>query len=410
MNLTNIVLTKLTTKVVGMFVGDVENVDTLKFDGPRIIVANHSSYMDHFVILYLLKKQNPKQSVYFLTKKEAFERSFSRWWHLSLNCIPVDRNQNALTSMMTLKDKLINENAVVVIYPEGTRTPNGRMYHGKSGAESLSYATKVQIVPIGMHGVFDVLPKFTVLPKFRKVSVKVGKEVRISKSDRKEIPKISTSNIKYLSELAQEQLEVESIESINVKDEMLRVMFENNQKALRDYPDDIHTPFEYHRCVIYIGRILLKKFDVTTKEKSDILKEMARAFGRLGYLKGVKTSFGRYYMKKTTAALKEAAICYEKDSEWYYIKGHQYLFLGDKKRYLENLIEANAMEENRIQYKIALAKAMILNNKFISARTILLAILKMSSDNQVDARRKVEAKVMMMRLDPNFGTNQGELS
>ena len=53
---------------------------------------------------------------------------------------------------------------------------------------------------------------------------------------------------------------------------------------------------------------------------------------------------------------------------------------------------------------------MILNNKFISARTILLAILKMSSDNQVDARRKVEAKVMMMRLDPNFGTNQGELS
>lgn len=133
MNLTNIVLTKLTTKVVGMFVGDVENIDTLKFDGPRIIVANHSSYMDHFMILYLLKKQNPKQSVYFLTKKEAFERSFSRWWHLSLNCIPVDRNQNALTSMMVLKDKLINENAVVVIYPEGTRTPNGLCIMEKVG-------------------------------------------------------------------------------------------------------------------------------------------------------------------------------------------------------------------------------------------------------------------------------------
>lgn len=50
---------------------------------------------------------------------------------LSLNSISVDRTKNAMSSMMVLKDKLITEKAVVVIYPEGTRTPTGNMYFGK---------------------------------------------------------------------------------------------------------------------------------------------------------------------------------------------------------------------------------------------------------------------------------------
>lgn len=406
MSLTNTILTQLTTKIVSLFVGKVEGLDNLKFDGPRIIIANHSSYMDHFVILHLLKKQNPNQPVYFLTKKEAFEKPFSRWWHLSLNSISVDRNKNAMSSMMVLKDKLINEKAAVVIYPEGTRTPTGKMYFGKNGAESLSYATGVGIIPIGMHGNFDVLPKFSIFPNLKKVSIAVGNPIQIPKASRKEIPAISRSNIQLLSSLSHEQLEKESVESIDVKEEMLRVMIDDNQKALRNYPDANHTPVDYHKRVLYLGRTLLARFDSSLPKQNLILLEIARAYGRLGYLQGIKTVKGRYYMMKTTSALNKAASIADKDSEWYYIKGHQSLFLGDKKSYLKNLIKANDVVRNNIQYMLALAKAMNANNEFCAERDILLSILKVNAHTQLDSRRKYEATVLLMRMDSNFGPGQ----
>lgn len=402
MSLTNTILTQLTTKVVSLFVGKVKGLDNLKFNEPRIIIANHSSYMDHFVILHLLKKQNPNQPVYFLTKKEAFEKPFSRWWHLSLNSISVDRTKNAMSSMMVLKDKLTNEKAAVVIYPEGTRTPTGNMYFGKNGAESLSYATGVEIIPIGMHGHFDVLPKFSIFPNFKKVSIAVGNPIQIPKTSRKEIPAISRSNIELLSSLAHEQLEKKSVESIDVKEEMLRAMIDDNKKALRNYPDANHTPVDYHKRVLYLGRTLLARFDSSSPEQNLILLESARAYARLVYLKGIKTVKGRYYMMKTTSALNRAALIADKNSEWYYIKGHQSLFLGDKKSYLKNLVKANDMLRNNIQYMLALAKAMNANNEFCAARDILLSILKVNAHTQLDNRRKYEATVLLMRMDSNF--------
>lgn len=406
MSLTNTILTQLTTKTVSLFVGNVKGLDNLKFNGPRIIIANHSSYMDHFVILYLLKKQNPNQPVYFLTKKEAFDKPFSRWWHLSLNSISVDRKKNAMASMMVLKDKLITEKAVVVIYPEGTRTPTGNMYFGKNGAESLSYATGVEMIPIGMHGNFDVLPKFSIFPNLKKVSVAVGTSIQIPKTSRKEIPAISRANIQLLSSLALEELERKSVESIDVKEEMLQAMIDDNQKALRNYPDANHTPVDYHKRVLYLARTLLARFDSSSPEQNLIFLEMARAYGRLGYLKGIKTLKGRYYMMKTNSALNNASSIAEKNSEWYYIKGHQSLFLGDKKNYLKNLVKANDMVGNNIQYMLALAKAMNLNHEFCSAREILLSILTADNCTQLDDRRKYEAVVLLMRMDSNFDPSQ----
>ncbi|GDZ84774.1 1-acyl-sn-glycerol-3-phosphate acyltransferase [Leuconostoc citreum] len=406
MSLINTILTQLTTKTVSFFVGNVKGLENLKFNGPRIIIANHSSYMDHFVILYLLKKQNPNQAVYFLTKKEAFEKPFSRWWHLSLNSISVDRTKNAMSSMMVLKDKLITEKAVVVIYPEGTRTPTGNMYFGKNGAESLSYVTGVEMIPIGMHENFDVLPKFSIFPNFKKISVAVGNSIQIPKTSRKEIPAISRSNIQLLSSLAREKLESKSVESIDVKEEMLQAMIDDNQKALRSYPDANHTPLDYHKRVLYLGKTLLARFDSSSSEQNLIFLEIARAYGRLGYLKGIKTLKGRYYMMKTTSALNKASSIAEKSSEWYYIKGHQSLFLGDKKSYLKNLVKANDMVRNNIQYMLALAKAMNLNHEFCSARNILLSILKVDTCTQLDDRRKYEAVVLLMRMDSHFDPSQ----
>ncbi len=59
------------------------------------------------------------------------------------------------------------------------------MYFGKNGAESLSYVTGVKMIPIGMHENFDVLPKFSIFPNFKKISVAVGNSIQIPKTSRK---------------------------------------------------------------------------------------------------------------------------------------------------------------------------------------------------------------------------------
>ncbi|MFH0349032.1 hypothetical protein ACG92U_01825 [Leuconostoc citreum] len=73
---------------------------------------------------------------------------------------------------------------------------------------------------------------------------------------------------------------------------------------------------------------------------------------------------------------------------------------------MKNLVKANDMVGNNIQYMMALAKAMNLNHEFCSAREILLSILTADNCTQLDNRRKYEAVVLLMRMDSNFDPSQ----
>jgi 1-acyl-sn-glycerol-3-phosphate acyltransferase len=402
-SVTNKLLTTSTTHLIQWFLlGNIKGQDNLQFDGPKIIISNHSSYLDHFVILKLLKKYNPKQKVYFLTKQEAFDKPFSKWWHFNLNCVPVDRDGNATAAMKTLKNKLIKESATVVIYPEGTRTPTGEIYLGKSGAEILALMTGVPIIPIGMHGLYDILPKKELRPTLNKVNVEIGKSLYVHKEDKHNIETLTNNHMEIIADLAHERLSTKHVGEFDVKQEALDMIINLNSDALRNYPNALHSPNDYHKRVLYMGRHLLSETTLNNDEKVLVLVEMARAEGRIAANIGLKTYLGKVRMKQVKNLLHQAKEINADNPEVLYVEGNFYNFIEENQHFVSCLEKAVKYKPCSIRYRLSLAKAYKTVGRLEDMTEVLRQIGQLKALSQVDSRRKVEALALLMRIDPSL--------
>lgn len=157
--------------------GYVEGLENIPRSGPLILVANHSSYMDHFVIKTLTESVRPGR-VWFPTKAEAFDTFLSRVWHESMDCYPVNRNAPSEEIFQRAGEVLQNGNTLV-LYPEGTRNTESGLLPFKSGAFRIALSNKTPVIPIGMTGLAEILPKGATLPRRRLFSVSIGKPLAV---------------------------------------------------------------------------------------------------------------------------------------------------------------------------------------------------------------------------------------
>lgn len=155
-----------------LFVGRVRGLRPLPLTGPFIIAANHSSYMDHFLLAALVRRHSGRK-LYFLTRQEAFDRYWSRVWHLATGCVPVDRNNPEIASFRTMVD-LLRRGEIVVIYPEGTRSGDGTPLPPKPGVIRLALHAGVPVFPVGIHGAYRILPKGASWPRLHRADVAFG--------------------------------------------------------------------------------------------------------------------------------------------------------------------------------------------------------------------------------------------
>ena len=149
-----------------------------------IVAANHASYLDHFILGSTIVL-NTKKMLHFLAKKEHFDDPFQRRWHNFLNAIPIDRQAGGRKAIKKAIAALKNKKAIA-IYPEGTRTLTGKLNHAKTGIARLALAAKVPVLPVGLVGTFDILPKGNYFPKFKRSEVNVGKLMYFDKYYKKE--------------------------------------------------------------------------------------------------------------------------------------------------------------------------------------------------------------------------------
>jgi 1-acyl-sn-glycerol-3-phosphate acyltransferase len=115
-------------------------------EGPCIIASNHRSFLDPFLIGTLVRRP-----VYFVAKKELFEKRWQAWILNSLGAFPIDRgasDQNA----MGLAREILERGDVVVIFPEGTRTRPGALGQPKRGVGRLALETGAPVVPVAVIG------------------------------------------------------------------------------------------------------------------------------------------------------------------------------------------------------------------------------------------------------------------
>ena len=109
-----------------------------------------------------------------MAKKEHFDGWFQRRFHKWADAIPIDRESGGKEALAWAITAL-NSGKIVSIYPEGTRTLNGRIQKGKTGVARLALAAKVPVLPIGLVGTFDIMPKGKFFPRFKRCTVNIGK-------------------------------------------------------------------------------------------------------------------------------------------------------------------------------------------------------------------------------------------
>ncbi|MEU5435356.1 lysophospholipid acyltransferase family protein [Streptomyces sp. NPDC020719] len=160
----------------------IEGLEHIPQEGPAIVAGNHLSFSDHFLMPVMLKRR-----ITFLAKQEYFtgpgiKGRLTAAFFRAIGQIPVDRSgkeagQAAIREGLGVlaKDELLG------IYPEGTRSHDGRLYKGKVGVAVMALRAQVPVIPCAMVGTFEIQPPGQVVPRIRRVTIRFGEPLDFSR-------------------------------------------------------------------------------------------------------------------------------------------------------------------------------------------------------------------------------------
>ncbi len=139
-------------------------------EGPVIFACNHRSFLDPFVIGCMVRRP-----IYFVAKKELFEKRWQAWILNALGAFPVDRGAGDNGAMDTARE-ILERGDCVLIFPEGTRIRPGALGAPKRGVGRLALQTGAPVVPVAVLGTEDVRRGWRIRP--RKVRIRAGRPLR----------------------------------------------------------------------------------------------------------------------------------------------------------------------------------------------------------------------------------------
>jgi hypothetical protein len=134
----------------------VNGIENFKDDEPIIISANHTHIFDPVILVTLTKKQ-----IFFLAKKELFDKKISAKFFSKLGVIPIDRENTDLKAIKSCF-RVIRSGNMLGIFPEGTRVKTIDINNMKKGVALIALKNKVNILPIHIEGTYKIFSKITV--------------------------------------------------------------------------------------------------------------------------------------------------------------------------------------------------------------------------------------------------------
>ena len=147
----------------------VEGIEHVPMSGPVLIASNHLSFTDSVVIPVVAPRK-----VVFLAKSEYFTGTgikgrLSKAWFEGLGMVPVDRNDTrAAINSLDIALEVLRRGEAFGIYPEGTRSRDGRLYRGRTGVAQLALTAGVPVVPVGLIGTAELQPVDATWPRLAK--------------------------------------------------------------------------------------------------------------------------------------------------------------------------------------------------------------------------------------------------
>ena len=150
--------------------------------GPVIFASNHLSFIDSIAIPVAAPRP-----VHFLAKSSYFDGPgmsgwMSRSFFTAIGAIPVDRGAGkAALDALDQQRRLLEQGSAVALYPEGTRSLDGRLYKGRTGVAFLALQTGAPVVPVGLIGTADVMPVGATMPSLKhRVTVRFGEPLHLA--------------------------------------------------------------------------------------------------------------------------------------------------------------------------------------------------------------------------------------
>ncbi|MGY1502174.1 lysophospholipid acyltransferase family protein [Streptomyces sp. QTS52] len=165
-----------------MFRTRVEGVEHIPGEGPVILAGNHLTFIDSMILPLVCDRQ-----AMFIGKDEyvtgkGLKGRLMAWFFTGVGMIPVDRDgaHGGVAALMTGR-RVLEEGRVFGIYPEGTRSPDGRLYRGRTGIARLTLMTGAPVVPFAMIGTDKLQPGGAGMPRPGRVTVRFGEAMEFSR-------------------------------------------------------------------------------------------------------------------------------------------------------------------------------------------------------------------------------------
>jgi 1-acyl-sn-glycerol-3-phosphate acyltransferase len=151
-------------------------------DGAAILASNHLSFSDSIFLPLMLRRP-----VVFLAKSEYFtgkgiKGTLTRWFFIGTGQLPIDRSGGkASEAALNTGLRVLSQSQLLGIYPEGTRSPDGRLFRGRTGIARMVLEAKVPVFPVAMIDTEKVQPIGRRFPRIRRIGVVVGEPLDFSR-------------------------------------------------------------------------------------------------------------------------------------------------------------------------------------------------------------------------------------
>jgi 1-acyl-sn-glycerol-3-phosphate acyltransferase len=161
-----------------------EGLEHIPAQGAAIVASNHLSFSDSLFMPLVASRR-----VTFLAKSDYFTGSGIKGWltrvfFRGVGQVPVDRSGGkASEAAIRAGLKVLRRGDLLGIYPEGTRSPDGRLYRGKTGVARMALEAKVPVIPVAMIDTDKMQPPGRLIPKVMRPGVRVGKPLDFSRYD-----------------------------------------------------------------------------------------------------------------------------------------------------------------------------------------------------------------------------------
>ena len=160
----------------------VTGLDNIPADGAAILASNHLSFSDSIFLPLVCPRP-----ITFLAKKEYFtgrgiKGFLTRTFMRGVGQVPVDRTGGrAMEAAIATSLRILGEGSLLGIYPEGTRSPDSRLYRGKTGVAHMALKAGVPVIPVAMIDTEKIQPVGRIRPRIMRVGIRIGTPLDFSR-------------------------------------------------------------------------------------------------------------------------------------------------------------------------------------------------------------------------------------